>query len=143
LREKLDYPSLKRRVIAHAAEWKAKCLLIEDAALGMALIQDLRADPTAPQPIAIKPEHDKVTRMAAAAAVIESRAVYIPKAADWLDDFALELRQFPHGAQNDQVDALSQFLNWAQAETRDEDGYSGPGGFVYIPGIGWYPPIEP
>lgn len=116
LREKLDYPALKRLAIEHAQRWGARTLLIEKAALGAALIQDLRATPKAPQPISIKPEGDKVTRMAAAAALIEARSVFIPKSADWLDAFKLELLQFPHGAYMDQVDALSQYLNWVKKQ---------------------------
>ncbi|MBI1292375.1 phage terminase large subunit [bacterium] len=117
VREKLDYPRLKRFVIEHARRWGAKDVLIEKAALGAALIHDLRADPKAPQPIAIRPENDKITRMAAAAALIESRSVFLPKDAPWLAAFRLELLQFPHGAYMDQVDALSQYLNWTKART--------------------------
>lgn len=113
-REKLDYPKLKRAVIEHARRWGAKDILIEKAALGAALIQDLRADPKAPQPISIRPAGDKLTRMAAAALLIEARCVFIPKTAPWLDTFRLELLQFPHSAHMDQVDALSQYLNWAK-----------------------------
>ncbi len=112
LREKLDYPALKRRVIEHADAWAAKDLLIENAALGAALIQDLRRDPHAPQPISIRPEADKVTRMAAAASLIEAHSVFLPKVAGWLDTFRLELLQFPHSTFKDQTDALSQYLNW-------------------------------
>lgn len=114
LREKLDYPLLKRKLIAHAAAWNATTILIEAAALGEALIQDLRADPTAPQPIAVIPERDKITRMLAASALIEARCVFIPEAAEWLGEFQTELLQFPHSARMDQVDALSQYLNWAK-----------------------------
>jgi predicted phage terminase large subunit-like protein len=109
-RDKLDYPRLKRAVVEHARRWNAKDILIEKAALGAALIQDLRADPKAPQPISIRPDADKITRMAAAAAVIENRSVFIPRAAPWLDAFRLELLQFPQSAKKDQVDALSQYL---------------------------------
>lgn len=129
LREKLDYPALKRRAIEHAQRWGAKVLLIEKAALGAALIQDLRATPKAPQPISIRPEGDKVTRMAAAAALIEARSVFIPKSADWLDAFKLELLQFPHGAYMDQVDALSQYLNWVKKERR---GGISTGGVILV-----------
>ena len=33
--------------------------------------------------------------------------------ADWLDTFLLELLAFPNGRHDDQVDSVSQFLNWA------------------------------
>lgn len=127
LRQKLDYPALKRTAIAHARVWGAKDILIENAALGAALIQDMRSDPRAPQPISIRPEGDKITRMAAAALLIESRSVFLPKTADWLDAFKLELLQFPHGAYMDQVDALSQYLNWVKKRPLTSAGPLPPG----------------
>jgi hypothetical protein len=39
--------------------------------------------------------------------------VYLPKQADWLDSFLLELLAFPNGRHDDQVDSVSQFLKWA------------------------------
>jgi phage terminase large subunit-like protein len=37
----------------------------------------------------------------------------LPREADWLDSFLLELLAFPHGKHDDQVDSVSQFLAWA------------------------------
>ena len=53
-------------------------------------------------------------RMSAQSATIEAGRVYIPERADWLDDFRTEILQFPNGRHDDQVDSLSQFLNWAE-----------------------------
>ena len=36
-----------------------------------------------------------------------------PGGADWLDGFLHELLAFPYGQHDDQVDSVSQFLNWA------------------------------
>ena len=36
----------------------------------------------------------------------------MPKSASWLDEFLLEYIAFPAGKHDDQMDALSQFLNW-------------------------------
>lgn len=41
-RAKLDFPSLRSRVIAHARDWQAKTVLIENKGSGMNLIQELR-----------------------------------------------------------------------------------------------------
>jgi predicted phage terminase large subunit-like protein len=117
-RQKLNYPSLKRAAISHAQAWNAKTILIENAALGAALIQDLKNDPKAPQPISIRPVGDKMNRMCAASALIEAGCVFLPKAAEWLDAFKLEVLQFPHAAYADQVDALSQYLNWVKRRPR-------------------------
>ena len=63
-------------------------------------------------PIAFDPEGDKVTRMHAQSAQIESGCVFLPRFTSWLGDFQAELLQFPHGRHDDQVDSMSQFLAW-------------------------------
>jgi predicted phage terminase large subunit-like protein len=65
-----------------------------------------------PYPIRFAPEHDKITRMSSQSSKIEAGHVHLPRQAAWLDDFRTELLQFPHGRYDDQVDSLSQFLNW-------------------------------
>ena len=61
----------------------------------------------------MKPDGSKADRMVAQSAKIEARHVHLPKQADWLDSFLLELLAFPHGRHDDQVDSVSQFLKWA------------------------------
>jgi len=116
LREKLDYPDLKRRVMAHAARLEANSVLIEDKGSGTSLVQDISQENTSgmPNPIGILPEGDKITRMSAQSAKIEARQVYLPQQAPWLGDLQAELLQFPHGRHDDQVDSISQFLNWIE-----------------------------
>lgn len=46
--------------------------------------------------------------------LIEAGQVLLPKEAPWLADFQHELVTFPHGRHDDQVDSVSQFLNWAK-----------------------------
>jgi len=59
------------------AAGKADCVLIEDKGSGTSLIQDLKADHV--YCIAIKPEGDKVVRMSACSARIESGSVLLPR----------------------------------------------------------------
>jgi predicted phage terminase large subunit-like protein len=68
--------------------------------------------------MAIKPEGDKVMRMSAQTAKIESGAVHLPKGARWLDDLRSEVLAFPQGLHDDQVDSISQALNWMSARPR-------------------------
>ena len=110
IRERLDYPSLKKRIVQAKARWKAQTILIEDKGSGMSLIQDLKRDGC--HTIPIKADADKVVRMAACSARIEAGAVLLPQSAAWLDDFRNEILAFPLGKQDDQADALSQLLNW-------------------------------
>ncbi len=115
LRQKLNYPELRKTVFEHAIRWHAKVILIEDKATGTALIQELYQDCAygVPAPIKIAPLKDKITRMSAQSSKIEAGCVLLPRQAPWLDDFKTELLQFPRGRYDDQVDSLSQFLNWA------------------------------
>ena len=78
---------------AEAAVWKAARVLIEDAGAGTALFQELRG--RVPGIVAIKPDRDKITRMAAVSAKFESGLVFLPKGAPWLADFEAELFAFP------------------------------------------------
>ena len=78
----------------------------------MSLIQDLRQNNNI-HAIAIDPEGDKAMRMNAQTARIEAGAVCLPKQEGWLDEFRREVLAFPAGRHSDQVDALSQGLNYA------------------------------
>ncbi len=114
LREKLNYPDLRRTVVEHSRRYQADSVIVENKSSGISLIQDLRRGGARhdPMPIAFDPEGDKVTRMSAQSAQIEAGKVFLPRDAPWLDDFKAELLQFPHGRHDDQVDSLSQFLKW-------------------------------
>jgi len=112
LRERLEYPYLKKRVIEMARRKNAHSVLIEDKGSGTQLIQDLRHEKTGARPISIKPEGDKITRMSNQSAQIEAGRVLLPESAPWLDEFKAELMAFPNGRFDDQVDSLSQFLGW-------------------------------
>ena len=115
VRERLEYPALKRRIIAERQRWKAQSVLIEDKGSGTSLIQDLKRDGV--YCIAIKPEGDKVVRMSACSARIESGSVFLPRQAAWLDEFRAELLAFPSGSHDDQADALSQLINWTRTKS--------------------------
>jgi predicted phage terminase large subunit-like protein len=115
-RGRLEYPDLRRKVIALAQVRRPATILIEDAGPGMNLLQDLQHSmPTGlNRPIGVKPEGSKVERMAAQSAKIEAGQVNLPKSAPWLGDFLSELLAFPNGRHDDQVDSVSQFLRWWQ-----------------------------
>ncbi len=111
VRERLEYPKLKRRVVNEARKHDADTVLIERAGSGISLVQDLRMEGNL-RPLAIRPHRDKITRMAAQSAKIEAGHVLIPDSASWLDDFQHEILAFPNGRHDDQVDSLSQALRW-------------------------------
>lgn len=118
VRARLEYPDLKKRVRHLADKYKAEAILIEDNGSGTSLIQDLKTEKL--RCIAIEPEGDKITRMSTVSARIEARYVHLPERSSWSPDFETEVLQFPYGRFDDQVDSMSQFLNWHRNKMRYE-----------------------
>lgn len=110
-RARLEFPELRRRIEKERKKWNANQILIENAGSGIQLIQDLKRNARL-NVIGIRPKLDKVTRLINATPAIEAGRVSIPKDAPWLAEFQREIVHFPNGKHDDQVDSLSQFLNW-------------------------------
>jgi predicted phage terminase large subunit-like protein len=108
---RLEYPDLKALVLKQAVDWNPNAILIEDKSSGQAILQDLRRETKLPL-IGINPEKDKITRASAVSAMVEAGKLALPTQAPWLTDFEMELMTFPNAPHDDQVDGLSQFLNW-------------------------------
>jgi len=109
-RKRLEYPDLRRAVITQARAFGARIVLIEDAASGASLLQDLQKELSSVR--GCKPTGDKVMRMNAQTAHIENGVVYLPSEAPWLPDLEHELAMFPKGRYADQVDSISQALEF-------------------------------
>lgn len=113
-RARLEFPDLRRKVIAHAADWRANTVLIEDAASGQALLQDLRRNrPSGARWTleATQPYGDKVARAEAVSVTVEGGQVSLIQGATYLSALRSEIINFPRG-HDDQVDSLTQFLHW-------------------------------
>jgi predicted phage terminase large subunit-like protein len=107
-RRRVDYPTLKASALSLAKSWKARRILVEDAGSGTSLVQELSARIAGI--IAVRPEGDKKSRMAAASAKFEAGQVLFPERASWLADLESELFAFPVGRHDDQCDSISQAL---------------------------------
>lgn len=106
LNERMEYPTLKARVVEHAKTWQADEVLIEDKASGQSLIQDLRT--TTMLPIkAMMPTADKITRASSTSIFFENGKVFFPEFATWKSDIIAQLLAFPKGKHDDVVDAFS------------------------------------
>ena len=115
---RLEYPELKRAIIAQARHHRATLVLIEDKGSGNSLLQDLVRDRMR-NVEGVMPVADKFMRMRMQTAAIENGFVYLPKNAPWLADYLHELMMFPKGKHDDQVDSTSQalqYLNWRPKE---------------------------
>jgi predicted phage terminase large subunit-like protein len=117
-RKRLEFPDLKRQIVTQANKWSTRSVLIEDKAAGIQLIQDLNREHRELNIIPIVPNHDKVTRLMGMTPAIEASRVSLPNEAHWLADFRSEILHFPKGKHDDQVDSLSQFLEWAENHCR-------------------------
>jgi predicted phage terminase large subunit-like protein len=118
-RSRMEYPELRRAVKEQALLYKAQVVLIEDKASGTQLIQDLVADGVH-SVTRYEPKMDKVMRMHSVTSTIENGFVHIPVQAPWLAEFLHELSIFPNGRFDDQVDSVSQALDWIRNESMNQ-----------------------
>jgi predicted phage terminase large subunit-like protein len=118
-RGRWKFPELKRQAIGLAELWRPHAVLIEDAASGQSLVQALKAETRLPI-LPVRPQGDKVSRAHAVSPLVESGRVFIPSEAPWLADFLDEATSFPAAPHDDQIDALTQALNYLRGEGRGE-----------------------
>lgn len=116
-KQRVAFPELKRVVRGLYDLERPDVVLVEDKASGQSLIQELRKDGNVPV-LAIKVDRDKVTRAHAAAPSVEAGNVWLPENAPWVYDFVEECAGFPNLEHDDQVDALTQLINWVRGAAR-------------------------
>jgi predicted phage terminase large subunit-like protein len=116
-RERLDYPSLKKQAAIQYEVWRPDRVIIEDKGSGIALCDELPREHMI-HPIRFIPQGDKAMRLINQSGKIEAGQVLLPSfKTDWKDDFVDEIISFPDGRHDDQVDALTQLLQYfSQAE---------------------------
>ena len=73
--------------------------------------------------------------MVAQSAKIEAGHVLLPRGAEWLDAFLLELLAFPYGRHDDQIDSVSQFLKWTSSRATFDLTSIGMGGKLFVGGV--------
>ena len=112
-RKHVEFPEMMAAMGDLAAEWKPDAILIEDKASGQSAIQELQRGNL--PVIAIKVDTDKTARARAASPTAESGKVWIPRDKVWAATFIDECCTFPKGEFNDQVDSMTQFINWSRA----------------------------
>jgi predicted phage terminase large subunit-like protein len=110
-RGRVEFPELRRTLIAQAEQWKPSTILVEDRASGQSLLQELKTATMLPV-VGIRADSDKLTRAQAITAMVEAGRVFLPEAAPWLNDFINEFANFPTGLHDDQIDSTTQALNY-------------------------------
>lgn len=102
-RQQVEYPELKRAIIDQYNRHRPDVILIEDAASGQSIIQDLARSTTLPI-VPVKPKGSKQARADSITPLWESGKVLLPEDAPWLRVFLEEHLAFPYGAHDDTVD---------------------------------------
>ncbi len=95
----------RRHPYAHAK-------LVEEKANGAAVITMCRSEISGILPMLPEHKGNKIQRAAAIEPQVAAGNVYLPEDAWWLDEWMDEFAAFPKGKNDDQVDALSQALNY-------------------------------
>lgn len=114
------FPKLVEAIDRMAKTWGADLLLMETKGAGIQYIQavsNLGKAPCEVVPITPGPKQSKVFRMDGASLVFQQHRVVFPKRAVWLPDLERELLEFPGSKHDDYADSVSQYINWAQANT--------------------------
>jgi predicted phage terminase large subunit-like protein len=110
-REQARYPDFRDQVRRFNRKYRPSVILVEATGQGPALISDIKAE----QGLVIEPitpQGDKVTRLLKHRNALRSGIVALPEGARWVAEFIDELVQFPYGSFDDQVDAMTQVLDW-------------------------------
>lgn len=103
-------PELARVMADQAARWCPHWVLVEDTGAGTSLLQMLRRRRGLPL-LGVKPRGTKRSRALGVTTLVEAGSVRLPAAAAWREEFLAELRAFPSGRHDDQVDAFVYLLS--------------------------------
>jgi predicted phage terminase large subunit-like protein len=111
-RDRVDFPTLYRKVQELVGIFRPNAVLIEDAGTGSALVHVLHEDgvPAVPR----KAKDPKTVRLSSVSTYLEAGLMWLPKDAPWLGEFEAELLGFPGARHDDQVDSLSQYFGWVR-----------------------------
>jgi predicted phage terminase large subunit-like protein len=118
VRAQLRFVALRERVIAWHRQWQADALIIENASTGLALYDEVRQAALPGLLRCPTPRGSKLDRLAGRTAQLATGDYLLPTSAPWLQAFRNELTAFPDGRNDDQVDALVQFLEFVSNEDR-------------------------
>lgn len=124
VRVRLQYPDLLAKVRFERKRWRPDTILVEKKATGIPLLEDLARDMRsisedrrhhAPwcNRIGITPTIGKEERLSTQVERLYSGYARFPLEAPWLFDLKRELMAFPSATYDDQVDSVSQFLEWS------------------------------
>jgi predicted phage terminase large subunit-like protein len=105
-KKRVEYPELKRDVLAEYKQYDPDGVLIEKKASGAPLIYDLRAMGIPVQEYTPSKGQDKIARLNSVSDVIASGKVWVPRTR-WAEELVDEIAEFPNGEHDDLTDATT------------------------------------
>jgi predicted phage terminase large subunit-like protein len=107
-----DYRATKALCRAKFRDYpQAMTKIIEEKANGAAIINELGEEFSGL--VAVNPKGSKAARAMAVQGLVEGGNVHLPRHADWREEFLNETASFPWAKNDDQVDAMTQYLERA------------------------------
>jgi predicted phage terminase large subunit-like protein len=106
IRDRVEFPELKRLVLRMTKEWEPDSTIIEKKASGAPLIYELRAMGLSVQEFTPVKGNDKITRLNAVSDLFASGRVWAPNT-NWAEEVMDEVASFPSGEHDDYVDTVS------------------------------------
>ena len=110
LKERLEFPDLRRVALEQYNYWKPETVLIESKASGLPLTYELRQMGIPVVNFSPSKGNDKHTRVNAVAPLFESGMVWAPKDKQFAQEVIEECAAFPFGDHDDLVDSTTQAL---------------------------------
>jgi predicted phage terminase large subunit-like protein len=105
-RDRLEFPSLKRKAVEEFKEWDPDSIIIEKKATGAPLIYEMRAMGIPVQEFTPSKGNDKISRLNAVSDLFASGRVWAPNT-NWAEEVIDEVASFPGGEHDDYVDSVS------------------------------------
>jgi predicted phage terminase large subunit-like protein len=96
VRGRFSYPALKEAALTWGARTRPAAVLVEDAASGQSLIQDLQQHTDLPV-MPVKVDGDKTVRAHTIVPTWEANRIFVRADAPWLQEFLDELYTLPEG----------------------------------------------
>jgi len=117
VKERMEYPDLKRAIQMHQDASPADVVLVEDKSSGQQIIQDLRRNSRLPVVAFDAGGKDKILRASLASPKVEAGKVFLPEATPWVADFVETMAAFPDVEHDDVVDAFTSGIIYLTGST--------------------------
>ena len=113
MRDKLDFPDLKRRIVAMRNQYHADKVVIELDGSGRHVLQQIRDEGERSWIVGTEVGgKNKENRLIEQSDRLISGDYIFPTQVSWFYDLRREFLAFPNGNYDDQVDSITQFIAW-------------------------------